>query len=412
MATISVNWGTTGVESASNNLSSTSATGFVGKHTIANSSAYRTAIFDTTKISGLPAGATFNKLRITGSFSASSQNGHDVFCNGGDNYGTEIYNRGSLNSGTTYSLDINLNWSQLTSLGSGKYGVRLGAHKSSALSFNWTFTNISFTIDYTAGNTVTFKDYNGTVVKTQTVGTGQSVTAPTVSRSGYTFVGWVPSAQGVLCDSTEYNGNNCNVIARQYFASFTDKITVHVEAYMTDWKQIVGKQIISCTEGGGFGIGYQANTVGHGTEIYTSGYNGIDFNIDSLSAGWHSFDMVFSAGNFQGYVDGVQKGNITTSGTAITYNSTNAVFVGAEAGSSATSPAGTPCYFTGLISNVFIEHSGERLAPATGSITINSSVTFYPVYRKNVTAPAINSVTVAPSPATLKQGIIIAVSVT
>lgn len=38
--------------------------------------------------------------------------------------------------------------------------------------------------------TVTFKDYDGSVLKETTVNHGSSVTAPTASRTGYTFTGW------------------------------------------------------------------------------------------------------------------------------------------------------------------------------------------------------------------------------
>lgn len=51
--------------------------------------------------------------------------------------------------------------------------------------------------------TVTFVDYNGTVLKTETVNSGESATAPAdPSRDGYTFVGWDKTYSNVTGDLT------------------------------------------------------------------------------------------------------------------------------------------------------------------------------------------------------------------
>ena len=51
--------------------------------------------------------------------------------------------------------------------------------------------------------TVTFVDYNGTVLKTETVNSGESATAPAnPSREGYTFKGWDKSFSNVTSDLT------------------------------------------------------------------------------------------------------------------------------------------------------------------------------------------------------------------
>jgi hypothetical protein len=49
--------------------------------------------------------------------------------------------------------------------------------------------------------TVTFKDWDGTVLKTETVASGKSATAPAApSREGYTFIGWDKSFDSVTSD--------------------------------------------------------------------------------------------------------------------------------------------------------------------------------------------------------------------
>lgn len=70
---------------------------------------------------------------------------------------------------------------------------------SQTISSTYTFTNVqsdhtiqvSFEPASTSTYTVTFKDYNGTVLKTETVEEGGSVTAPSYpTRDGYLCIGW------------------------------------------------------------------------------------------------------------------------------------------------------------------------------------------------------------------------------
>lgn len=173
---------------------------------------------------------------------------------------------------------------------------------------------------------------------------------------------------------------------------YTDNLSIHIEAYMPDWSAISSKQqIMSCTEGGGWGIGYQANTTGHGTEIYIDGvgYKGIDFGIANLSSGWHSFDVLFTNGTFSAKVDGTSKGSVATGGTAIKYHNSNVIFVGAEAGSNATTPEGN--YFTGLISSVLIANKSSYLQTVSSSDTSSSDVTLHAAWRPTVSAPPVFS---------------------
>ncbi|MBQ4341978.1 MAG: InlB B-repeat-containing protein, partial [Clostridia bacterium] len=58
--------------------------------------------------------------------------------------------------------------------------------------FTKVTANLTVTAQYTINTyTVTFKDWDGTTLKTQTVNYGGSATAPTDPiRDGYTFIGW------------------------------------------------------------------------------------------------------------------------------------------------------------------------------------------------------------------------------
>lgn len=253
-------------------------------------------------------------------------------------------------------------------------------------------TNLSYTATFEKTEcTVNFKNQDGSVVKTSKIQQGKTLgTLPTVSRNGYTFVGWIPCApaiktDGSVLDSCQYDGSTAYPLDKKY--KYTDKLSVHIEAYMSNWEDIknLKSQIASCTEGGGWGLGYMANTTGNGSEIYAGGYKGIDlgFNTPSNFSNntWYAFDIVFSNGTFEVYLNGTKKGTQTTTNTTISYHSDNTIFVGAEAAKSATTPGGN--YFKGYISNVFIANQGTRLQIATTSTVVNGNIDYYPVWRKN-----------------------------
>jgi surface protein len=67
-----------------------------------------------------------------------------------------------------------------------------------------TFSNLVYTVEYSIPTyTVTFVDYDGTVLKTQTVEEGSSATAPAdPSRAGYTFTGWDKSFSNITSNLT------------------------------------------------------------------------------------------------------------------------------------------------------------------------------------------------------------------
>ena len=92
-----------------------------------------------------------------------------------------------------------------------------------------------------------------------------------------------------------------------------------------------------------------------------TGYKTVTTSIkwSSLTAGWHSFDMVFDGTKMTAYIDGSAVGSSANfSSGKIGYNSANSIFVGAEAGTDASAPASG--YFTGKIANVVITNSSTR----------------------------------------------------
>ena len=234
----------------------------------------------------------------------------------------------------------------------------------------WTHSDRTAVFEISSNYTVTF-DPNGGMVSpaSKSVTRGSTYgSLPTPTREGYTFDGWYNYIyNGGVFENGKVDGSYV-ALGREYM--YTDQIAVHVEAYQDDWSAFDG-QLISCTEGGGWGMGYYADSNGSGAEAYIEGvgYKGIPFSYNTLSSGWHSFDLVFDGSNLIGYIDGVEKGRVATGGTKIKYYANNGIFIGAEAGANTTNPE-NKYSFTGEIGCVLISHSGT----VCGAITSGSKV--------------------------------------
>lgn len=251
-------------------------------------------------------------------------------------------------------------------------------------------TNATYTAEFEKLTyTVTFRDTDGTSISSNQFEHGNRLQSlPLIIREGYTCAGWIPCAPArkmddTILDSYQYTGDSDSFHTLHQRYKYTDKLSVHIDAYMSNWSSLVGtnKQIISCTQSGGWAIGDYAG----GTEVQSGGsYTGIDLGFSGLSSGWHSFDIVFSNGTFSAYIDGVLKSSKTTKGTTISYNSSNTIFVGAEADSNTSNPQ-SGLNFIGFISNVFIANQGTKLEFATTNTVVNGNIDYYPVWRLNST---------------------------
>ena len=199
--------------------------------------------------------------------------------------------------------------------------------------------------------TITYNANGGSVDSTtQSVTYGNTATLKTPTRTGYTFKGWYANFDG----STAIN------IGRIY--NFTGALVFHLEAYSTNWSDVASQRLISCTESGGFNIESNGGYIQFAT--YDSGVGYVTLKTSktwaSLSAGWHSFDYVFNGSTVTGYIDDTSYGSTAAfSSGKIGYNSTNTLFLGAEAGTSPDTPAGN--YLVGRIRNFNISNSSTKL---------------------------------------------------
>lgn len=153
-----------------------------------------------------------------------------------------------------------------------------------------------------------------------------------------------------------FNGSNSYIIAPRS-AMVKDALTVSVWGYMDDWATYTssGMRLASCTEGGGWNFepssGYVQFAMGTGASENT--YKSVKSSVlfSSLSSGWHLFTGTYDGLSTKIYIDGALKGTNSaySTKTPIFYPSANAIFIGAESGSSATTPAGN--YFSGLLND-------------------------------------------------------------
>ena len=126
--------------------------------------------------------------------------------------------------------------------------------------------------------------------------------------------------------------------------------TLMLWAFRSDWSTYVAENIISCTQGGGWGIGYAANASTGSYEAYLpelGTYFDIDLKLTSLSPGWHHIAITFDGRYFKAYINASLVGTYDAgTTTTISYNASNYAFIGAEA-SSSTTPDGY--YWNGRI---------------------------------------------------------------
>ena len=251
--------------------------------------------------------------------------------------------------------------------------VLTGNNEKSTIIPKGSTGNISLVANWTVNNyTLTFNANGGTVSpQTKSVTYGNTYTdLPTPTKAGYTFKGWYAD----LSESNDYINYGRNYM-------YTNRISIHASAYMTDWSTYDAR-IFSCTESGGWNIEPSNGYIRFAMYDSGIGYKNATANITwaSLSPGWHDFDMVFDGTNLKGYVDGV---NVATSETyasgTIGYNSTNSIFVGGEATGSAITPSGGN--FIGYIGNIVINNN-TTLIPSTTYNTITAPAQDLTLYAK------------------------------
>ena len=137
----------------------------------------------------VPSGATISSCVLTGKATASMSKGSV----------TITVNGTTVTSGSNFTINLgtdNSTTSVTTSIKGGNNQAS-GSVSFSELLYTVTYEEVKSTY------TVTFVDWNGTVLKTQTVEEGSSATAPSnPSRDGYNFTGWDKDFSNVTANVT------------------------------------------------------------------------------------------------------------------------------------------------------------------------------------------------------------------
>jgi hypothetical protein len=173
-------------------------------------------------------------------------------------------------------------------------------------------------------------------------------------RSGFrnhgTIIGNLSLETSVSNNFTAGVFSGSQAIACGRGAMSPDVITVNLWAYMDNWGALSNMRLISCTEGGGWNF----ENVGHFICYANGAYQRASGNFASISSGWHMITGTWDGYQAKIYLDGVLQASSTALPTKanITYNGSNGIFIGSEAGGNTSSPAGP--YFTGKISDVRI----------------------------------------------------------
>ena len=142
--------------------------------------------------------------------------------------------------------------------------------------------------------TVTFKNYDGTVLKVEQVISGESATPPTASKKGYTFTGWDKSYTQITADTVltaQFKATENKVVI--YYKGF-DNAYIHYQIGSGTWTKVPGEAMDPFT--GLSGFNYKAEidlgTAKNMTCCFNDGKGNWDNNSSknyTFSAGYYTF---------------------------------------------------------------------------------------------------------------------------
>lgn len=280
--------------------------------------------------------------------------------------GQYLEGSGEIISQTKYNLDLCDTWQRIS------ITAKVGGTNCNLLNYlvSQSSGNINFTC-YIRDFQMEIKDHPTLYTSTSREDATNLIE---YDSSGYNNHGTCSAVFKHTSDAPRYK--NCkNFENNKYIncgrgAMVTDALTISCWTQANNWSTFDG-QLISCTDTGGWGLGYGANKDGHGFEVFCNNdYHGINLNYNSLSSGWHHIAATYNGNTIIGYIDGQPIASKSGLPGKLTYNSSNCLMIGAEPGG--TTPSGN--YFTGKISDVRIY--ATALSAAAVKELYQSSISF------------------------------------
>lgn len=216
------------IANAYDGSTTTSATVSIRK----NNYSSRTATFNFNT-SSIPSGATINSATLYVNAKASANSRITLYADVNGSSSSRVINSALTTTQGNQTADIK---SYINSLSS----VKLTGYISSNTSTTFTLYEVYIVVDYTeplATYTVTFVDWNGTVLKTQEVEKGSNATPPSnPNRTGYTFSGWSGNYTNVTSNTevtATYTVNSYTVTFKDWDGTTLKTETVNYQGSAT-----------------------------------------------------------------------------------------------------------------------------------------------------------------------------------
>lgn len=247
------------------------------------------------------------------------------------------------------------------SIPAGTYNVRTNLYAADNVNYTLKMWNIKLVQGSYKPNDTYCPNEGDTLYKALGLAENIEPNVSGLSAAG-TKKGTFTVREGSPRNSTCYTFNGSSYIACGRDPMVSDAITVSCWGYMDNWSDYTSRRLISCTEGGGWNLEPSGENSANGmcfavgTGTTTNSYHNAVSSIpcSDMNPGWHMFTGTYDGYTTKIYVDGVLRGSSATksSKTPIFYNSSNGIFIGAEAAGSSATPGGQ--YFNGKISDVRI----------------------------------------------------------
>ena len=218
---------------------------------------------------------------------------------------------------------------------------------------------------------VTFKNFDGTVLKKEQVIEGEAATPPTATKRGYTFIGWDKSYTNIRTDmvlTAQFRATENKVVI--YYKGF-ENAYIHYQIGSGAWTVVPGMKMEPCTDLAGFNYKAEVSlgTADKLTCCFNNGNGTWDNNSTSnytFKAGYYTFTASASSEN---RIKEIEAPVLSTKITSLTTNYPNGLTISSDvtitAEVSNAKPGTTYSYYA------IINGSAAAIAKDTTNLSVN-----------------------------------------